>query len=75
VPSLEGVHVYRPADRPDVEVKVDGLWWTGELRGWWDQDGVRLMNVQWRTGPGQVRLDTVPADRVRLDVTPRRPAR
>ena len=59
------MHVYRPAERPDVEVKVNGMWWPAELRGWWEKDGVRLMNVQWRTAPGEVRLDTVPADRVR----------
>jgi hypothetical protein len=57
--------VYKPDQRPDVEVMVDGTWWPGELRGWWDRDGVRLMNVQWRTGPSQVRLDTVLAELVR----------
>src|SRR4029079_10656293 len=45
-------HIYRLADRQDVEVEVDGTWWPGELRGWWDRRGTRLMNVSWRTGPG-----------------------
>lgn len=58
-------HVYPPADRPDVEVEVDGTWYPGELRGWWDRDGGRLMNVSWRSGPGTTFLDTVPAERVR----------
>jgi hypothetical protein len=59
------MHIYGPGDRPDVEVQADGTWWSGELRGWWDRDGVRLMNVQWHTGTGETHLDTVPADRVR----------
>lgn len=58
-------HVYAPADRPDVEVLVDGTWHPGELRGWWDRDGVRLMNVSWREAVGMTRIDTVPDDRVR----------
>jgi hypothetical protein len=59
-------HIYAAADRPDVEVLVDGTWHPGELRGWWDRDGRRLMNVSWRSAPGMTRLDTVPAERVRL---------
>lgn len=58
-------HVYPPAERPDIEVLVDGTWHPGELRGWWDRGGQRPMNVSWRTGPGLTRLDTVPAGRVR----------
>jgi len=61
-----GVHIYRPYERPDVEVLVEGTWWPGELRGYWDRGGRRLMNVSWRTAPGMTRLDTVPAERVRL---------
>jgi hypothetical protein len=26
--------VYRPADRPDVEVLIGGTWYPGELRMW-----------------------------------------
>ncbi len=40
------------------------MWWPADLRGWCEKDGVRLINVQWRTAPGEVRLDTVPADQV-----------
>jgi hypothetical protein len=25
-------HLYLPADRPDIEVLVDGTWYPGELR-------------------------------------------
>jgi hypothetical protein len=44
---------------------VDGGWYPGELRGWWDRDGVRLMDVQWRARPTETRIDTFPASRVR----------
>ena len=47
------------------KVLVDGTWYPGELRRWWDRDGVRLMNVSRRTAPGVTRLSTVPASRVR----------
>jgi hypothetical protein len=59
------MHIYSPMDRPDVEVDVDGTWYAGELRGSWDRDGRRLMNVRWREGVGMSRLDTLPAERVR----------
>lgn len=58
-------HVYRPDERPDVEVLVDGSWHAGELRGWWDDRGRRVMNVQWHEGVGLTRLDTVSAELVR----------
>lgn len=57
---------YRPDQRPDVEVLVDVQWWPGELRGWWDLDDARVLNVSWRSGPGMTRLGTVAAERVRL---------
>lgn len=59
------MHVYRPDERPDIEVEVDGRWYPGELRGWWDRGGRRLMNVQWRQAVGLTRLETIPAERVR----------
>lgn len=62
-------HVYRPDERPDIEVEVDGTWHPGELRGWWDRDGRRLVNVSWRPQAGITYIDTVPADRVR-EATP-----
>jgi hypothetical protein len=57
--------VYDPHERPDVEVLVDGTWHPGELRGWWDRDGERLVNVSWRAAVGTTYIDTVRADRVR----------
>lgn len=59
------MYIYRPDERPDVEVEVDGSWYPGELRGWWDHDSGRLMNVQWRATAGMTRIETVPAERVR----------
>ena len=65
--------VYRPDERPDVEVRVDGEWHPGELRmrhhredGWW-------ANVNWRPKPGMTFVDTVREEDVRLaQVGPRR---
>lgn len=58
--------VYEPADRPDVEVLIDGTWYPGELRAWYPQpDGTWHGDVMWSAGPAQNRLDTVPAERIR----------
>jgi hypothetical protein len=59
------VHIYALDARPDVVVLVDGVWHPGEARGYWDVDGQPVVNVQWRAAPGETRLDTFPADRVR----------
>src|SRR3954452_7164210 len=58
--------VYKPHERPEVEVLVDGTWYRGELRGTWRRGGVDVCNVSWRERPGMIRLDTVAAERVRL---------
>jgi hypothetical protein len=58
--------VYRPVDRPDVEVWLEGRWWPGELRMWrQDDDGSWRGNVQWHRAAGSTFLDTFPADRIR----------
>lgn len=59
--------VYRPDERPDVEVLVDGQWRSGELRMVHD-DG--RLNVQYRLN-GDVYLDNFPAERVRRDTVDR----
>lgn len=65
---------FRPDERPDVLVTVDGVEYPGELRAWQERADGWWANVQWRTGPGVMFLDTVPADRVRPDEsTERRP--
>lgn len=51
--TVEVVHpthrVYRPDERPDVEVLVSGVWRVGELRMWSQlKDGLWQGNVQWR---------------------------
>lgn len=57
---------YRPNERPDVEVHVDGVWHPGELRDWLHrEDGTWWANGQWRRRPGETYIDTVPADHVR----------
>lgn len=66
--------VYRPDERPDVEVRMDGVWHQGELRAWQQRDdGSWWANVQWRPAPGETYLDTVPAADVRPDESQPRP--
>ena len=55
-----------PAERPEVEGLVDGVWYPGELRMWTKaRDGSWSANVMWSRVSGENRLDTVPADHVR----------
>ena len=57
---------YSVAERPDVEVEVDGTWFYGELRQWLlDDAGDWHADVKWHAGPGENRIDTFPADKVR----------
>ena len=58
--------VYSPADRPEVEVLVEGTWHYGELRMWTQhRDGSWSANVMWTRAHGENRLDTFPAENVR----------
>jgi len=59
--------VYRPDERPDVEVLVDGVWCDGELRMWTQlKDGLWQGNVQWRPADEPTRyLGTFAADCIR----------
>jgi hypothetical protein len=64
-PRLPSRHARLPTGpAPRRRGRVGGNWYAGELRGWWDRGGRRLMNVQWREGVGMNRLETVPAERV-----------
>jgi hypothetical protein len=58
-------HTYPIDQRPEVEVQVDGAWYSGELRQWIEADGYRTCDVSWRRAPTETRLDTFPAARVR----------
>lgn len=68
--TMEQPPVPAPGDRPDVEVLVDGTWWPGELRAWERRDDGWWGNVQWRTKPGETRIDTLPEHRIRPDTWP-----
>lgn len=59
--------IYAPADRPDVEVLVDGDWLPGELRMWMPEgEDAWSAQVQWRPpGTNSRRIDTFEAARVR----------
>jgi hypothetical protein len=69
------VRTYRPDQRPDVEIWVDGQWCKGELRQW-SVDGDKRWSAQvnWRRTTGETYIDTFPADHIRLDETPARRA-
>jgi len=57
---------YPPADRPEVKVLVDGVWYPGELRMWTQAiEGSWFANVTWSRVSGKPWLDTVPANHVR----------
>lgn len=62
---------YSPADRPMVEVLVEGQWRPGDLRMWvQNDDGQWFGQVQWQpAGNTSHTIDTFPADRIRPDVT------
>ena len=54
------------ADRPDVEVRVGGIWHYGQLRMWKrHDDGTWSAQVTWRRAPGENLIDTYPAGLVR----------
>ena len=58
--------VYPIADRPDVEVRVDGVWRCGQLRMWSRHDnGTWWAQVQWSRAPGETMLGSFPAPLVR----------
>jgi hypothetical protein len=57
--------VYRPADRPEVEVLVDGTWYSGEVRMWTNRDGTWYADVGWSSGPAENRIRTFSADQLR----------
>lgn len=61
--------VYPPAERPDVEVLVDGAWYAGELRAWTPGPDGWVAQVQWRRVAGETRLANFPAAEVRLAVS------
>ena len=55
--------VYRPTERPDVEVLVDGVWRVGELRmSRQDDDGSWLGQVQYRPDEPTRVIATFPAE-------------
>lgn len=65
------VRTYRPHERPDVEILIDGQWCKGELRQWSvDADENWSGQVNWRREVGQTYIDTFPADRIRQDTEP-----
>ena len=57
--------VFGAAERPEIEVLIDGTWYPGELRAWIPaEEGAWNGNVSYSTGVGQTYLATVPEDRI-----------
>ncbi|CUR54588.1 hypothetical protein NOCA2190045 [metagenome] len=57
--------VYRPAERPEVEVLVDGRWHYGQLRMWTRHDSGWRAQVTWTRDTAENRIDSFPSERVR----------
>lgn len=66
------VRTYRPDERPDVEILIDGNWCKGELRQWTvDRERNWAARANWRREVGRTYIDTFPADRIRPDESAR----
>jgi hypothetical protein len=61
--------VYAPADRPLVEVEVDGTWHDGDLRMWTSTENGWVGQVTWSRAPGENLISSFPADRIRQATT------
>jgi hypothetical protein len=59
------VVVFHGHDRPDVEVRRDDGWHSGELRAWYQADDGWDAMVEYNVGPGMTYLERVTSDRVR----------
>lgn len=59
------VVVFQGFDCPDVEVRRDGAWHSGELRAWYQAEAGWTAMVQYNVGPGMTYLERVASDRVR----------
>ncbi|PUA79204.1 hypothetical protein [Nocardioides currus] len=63
---MSEIVTFRPDERPDVEVLVDEVWFTGELRQWKQlSDGSWTGQVTWRSSACVNRIDTFPASSIR----------
>lgn len=58
-------YVFRPDDRPECEVLVDGTWFPGEVRMWTETPTGWVAEVGFNTGPAQNRIDSFPFEDVR----------
>jgi hypothetical protein len=59
------VVVFHGQDRPDIQVRRDGDWHSGELRAWYqNHDGWDAM-VEYSVGSDTTYLERVASDRIR----------
>lgn len=59
------VVIFQGLDCPNVEVRRDGSWHSGELRSWHQADAGWDAMVQYVVEPGVTYLERVTSDRVR----------
>ena len=58
--------MYRPGERPHVEVLVDGTWYPGVLVAWFPVgEGAWHGNVEYSTTPPEKQIGTFPGKRIR----------
>jgi hypothetical protein len=62
---MSDFRVYPPGERPDVEVRVDGGWWPGEVRSWSPRPSGWWANCSWHRKAGETQLGTFHEDDVR----------
>lgn len=60
-----------PGERPDVEVRVDGGWYPGEVRSWSTSPSGWWANCSWRQELGETQLGTFREGDVRPDTVDR----
>lgn len=63
---MSEIRTYPIAERPDVAVLIDRTWYVGVLRQWERRDDGWWGSCEWSEAPGVNRLDTFPAEAIRL---------
>jgi hypothetical protein len=61
---------YLPAERPTIEIEIEGGWRPAKLIAWYPSgDGTWVGNVEYATASGENTIATLPKDRIRTRAT------